>query len=117
MAVVNFQLKSGVVLHNALHRLIGGWVSGTDTLEAKLAQYIAGLSHKPLFQLFLDIRKTCDSLDRERCIEVLSGYGVGLNLARLLKSYWERQRIAPKTGKFLGDCFWTGRSLTQRYPA
>ena len=77
MAVVNFQLKSGVVLHNALHRLIGGWVSGTDTLEAKLAQYIAGLSHKPLFQVFLDIRKTCDSLDREICIEVLSGYGVG----------------------------------------
>ena len=66
--------------------------------------------------MFLDICRTCDSLDRERCIEVLSGYGVGLNLARLLKSYWEQQRIAPKTGKFLGKEFHTGRVLMQRDP-
>ena len=86
-------------------------------LEANLDQYIARLAHKPLFQVFLDIRKTCDSLDRERCFEVLRGYGVGLNLTRLLKSYWEWQRIAPKTGKFLGNYFRTGRGLTQGDPA
>ena len=90
---------------------------GTATLEANLAQYIAGIAHKPLFQVFLYILKTCDSLNRERCLEVLSWYGVGINLTRLLKFYWERQRIAPKTGKFLGNYFRTGRGLTQGDPA
>ena len=35
------------------------------------------------------------------------------NLDRILKSYWDRQRIFPKTGKFLGNLFWTGRGVTQ----
>ena len=90
----------------------GGWGSGIAMLEANLDQYIARLAHKPLFQVFLDICKTCDSLDRERCFEVLRGYGVGLNLTCLLKSYWEWQRIAPNTGKFLRNYFHTRRGLT-----
>ena len=36
--VVNFQLKLGVVLNDALHRFRGGWGSGTSMLESKLAQ-------------------------------------------------------------------------------
>ena len=39
------------------------------------------------------------------------------NMACLLKSYWERQRIVPKTGKFLGKEFRTGKELTQGDPA
>ena len=38
IAVGDFQLKLGVVLHDALHRFRGGWGSRTATLEAKLAQ-------------------------------------------------------------------------------
>ena len=45
------------------------------------------------------------------------GYGMGPNLTRLLKSYLEWQRIAPRTGKFLGKEFRTGRGLTQGEPA
>ena len=40
-----------------------------------------------------------------------------LNLAQLLKSYWDRQSIVPKTGKFLGKGFRTGRGLNQGEPA
>ena len=42
---------------------------------------------------------------------------MGPNLTRLLKSYWEWQRIAPKTGKFIGKYFCMGRVLIQRDPA
>ena len=41
---------------------------------------------------------------------------MGPNLTRLLKSYWERHRIAPNTGKFLGKEFRTGGGLTQVDP-
>ena len=38
-------------------------------------------------------------------------------MSRLLKSYWDSQRIVPKTDKFLGKDFQTGRGLTQVYPS
>ena len=101
-AAVNCRLKRGFILHNALHGFREGQGTGTATLEAKLVQHLSGISQKPLFQFFLDIRKVYDSLDRGKFIEVLRCYGMGTNLACLLKSYWDRQRIVPKMGKFLG---------------
>ena len=100
-------------MHNALHGFRGGQGTGTVTLEANLDQQLVGFAHEPLFQVFLDIRKAYKSLDREKCLEVLSGYGVGTSLTLLIKSYWERQRTAPKTGKCIGKEFRTGRVLTQ----
>ena len=88
--VVNCWLKRAVVLHDALHGFRGGRGTGTATLESKLAQQLVGLAHEPLFQMFLDIRKVYDSLDRERCLDIFSGYGVRPNITCLLKSYWER---------------------------
>ena len=109
-------MKQGVVFHDALHGFRGGRRTGTSTLEAKLAQKLAVLAHKPLFQVFLDIRKAYNEMYRDRCLEVLRRYGVGTNLTRLLKSYWERHRIAPKTVNFIGKDFRTGRCLTQGDP-
>ena len=63
-AVVNFWLKRGVVLHNALNRLRVGRGTGTDTLEDKLDQQLSCLSHETLFQVSLEILKSYDSLDR-----------------------------------------------------
>ena len=104
-------------MHDSLHRFRGGRGTGMAILESKLAKQLAGLAHEPLFQVCLDIRKAYDSLEREQCLEVLNGYGMGPNLTHLLKSYWGRQRIAPKTGKFLRKAFRTGRGLTQGDPA
>ena len=116
-AVVNFRLKPVFVLHDALHGFRAGQGMGTATPEAKLAQQLSGLAHNPLFQVFLDIYKVYDSLDRGQCLEVLRGYGMKPNLAQLLKSYWDRQSIVPKTGNFLGKEFRTGRGLNQGEPA
>ena len=92
-------------------------VTGTATLEAKLSQQLAGISHETPFQVFLVIHNTYESLDRGRCLEVLREYRMGPNLARLIMTYWDRQRIVPKTGIFLGKKFRTGRGLTQGDPA
>ena len=42
---------------------------------------------------------------------------MGPNLVRLLKNYWDQHRIVPKSGKFLGKAFRTGRGVTQGNPA
>ena len=57
---------------------------GTAVLEAKLAQQLAYLRQTPLNTIFLDLRKAYDAMDRERCIEILEGYGVGPNMLRLI---------------------------------
>ena len=71
-------------------------------MEAKLEQQLAQIFHEPLLQVFIDVRKAYDSLDRGICMEILRGYGLGPNLQRLLQQYWDRQKVVPKTVKFYG---------------
>ena len=80
-AVVNCRLKQGDILHDALHRFRERRGTGTDTLETKMDQQLAGIAHKPLFRVFLDIHKAYDSVYRGQCLKVLIGYGMSLNLA------------------------------------
>ena len=79
--VVNCRLKRSVVLYDALHRFRTGRGMGTAMLEANLYQQLVGISHEHIFQLFLNVQKAYDSLDQERCLELLRGYGLGPNLA------------------------------------
>ena len=50
-------------------------------------------------------------------MEILWGYGIGPNMARLLAHQWDNQQIVPKAGRFLGKTFGTGRGVTQGNPA
>ena len=115
--VINLSLERGVELHESLH---GFWkVRGTETmtLEAKLAQKLDRLAHKPLFQVFLYVQKAYDLLDRGKFMDIFRGFGMGPNLALLLSHYWGKQSIVPKAGKFLGRVFGIERGVTHGYPA
>ena len=85
--VINCWLKSSGVLHKTLHGFRTWRGTGTATLEANLSQQLVGIAHKPLFQVFLDVRKAYYLLDRERCLELLRGYEMGPNLDGLLENY------------------------------
>ena len=69
--VVDCRLKRSVTLHDALHGFRAGRGMGTATLESKLAYQLVDIVHELLFQVFLDVRKAYDSLDRGRCMEIL----------------------------------------------
>ena len=66
--VVDFRLKKSVVLHDALHGFRTRRGTVTETLEANLAQKLAEITHEPLFQVFIDVRKAYDYLDWEWCL-------------------------------------------------
>ena len=57
-AVVNFRLKQSVTLHDSLHGFRSRRGTGTATLEANLAHQLVGISHKPLFQVLLDVQRS-----------------------------------------------------------
>ena len=85
--VVNCRLKRSAVIHDALHGFKEGRGVGTAALEANLAQQMVGITHKPLFQVLLDVQKSYESLDRERCPELLTGYGMETNLDWIIDNY------------------------------
>ena len=60
---------------------------GHGTLEYKLVQYLEGIFHKILFQVFMEVKKNHDSLDQMRRMEILWGYGLGKNLQRTLERF------------------------------
>ena len=68
---------------------------------------------KTLYYIFLDLRKAYDTVDRERLLEILEGYGVGPNTLGLLKFYWENQRCVARSGNYHGSVFVPERGVTQ----
>ena len=91
MAVIlHRQLTTGLQLHDALHGFREGRGTGTATLEAKLLQQLAAMREEVLYVIFLDLTKAYDALDRSRSLEILKGYGVGEQVQKMLREYWER---------------------------
>jgi hypothetical protein len=76
-----------IELHDCLHGCCVHHGTGTGVIEAKLAQQLSYLELKPFYGVFLDLRKAFDSMDRERCIMILEGYGAGPRMIRLIRGY------------------------------
>ena len=76
-AILNHRLTSSIIYHNFLHGLRAGRGTGTSTLEAKPLQQLAAMREEILYVIFLDLYKACGALDRDICLEILEGYGVG----------------------------------------
>ena len=76
-----------IEFHDCLHGFLKGRGTGTATAEAKLAQQLAFLEQEALHSVFVDLKKVYNAMDRERCLEILVGYGVGPNMIRLLDHF------------------------------
>ena len=99
-SIVNNRLQSTIILHGALHGFIQVRVAGVYIMDTKLEQQLTGIVHTSMFQVFLDVQKSYNSLYRGRCMEILRGYGLVHILHRLLQSYWYGQKVVPKAGIF-----------------
>ena len=78
-----------IEFHDYPHVFVKGKGCGTAGLEAKLVHQLAYLEQHPLFVIFIDLKKAYDAMDRERCWEILVGYGVGPNMIRLIMFFWD----------------------------
>ena len=54
-----------------------------------------------LNSILLDLCKAYDTLDRDFCMDILAGYGVGPSMLRILRTYWARLQIVEKVGRGL----------------
>ena len=102
--------------HDCLHGFLKGRGTGTATIEAKLAQQLAFIEQEALYSTFIDLRKAYDAMDRERCLEILEGYGVGPNMLRLITAFWDMAVLVCRAGGRYGTPFQAFRGVTQGGP-
>ena len=62
-----------------------------------------------LYETLLDLHKAYDTLDRDRCLEILITYGVGHQAKHLLWRYWRRITMVAQSGDTSGN---TSRVVT-----
>ena len=74
--IINREIGTVVWFHEILHGLLTSWKKWIDSLKSKTPQHMMKIREEVLYNLFLDLQKVYDALNRQRCIEFLIGCGV-----------------------------------------
>jgi len=112
-AIIDTRVKREVKFHDIIHGLVKGRGTSTAIIEAKLQQELANIQRQPLFQIFLDLKKAYDSVDRDRTLNLLTQYGMGPKLINLLRNFWSRQNVVIRQSGFHGTPIQPERGQTQ----
>ena len=103
---------SEIEVHDSLHGFRAKRGCGTGIMEAKLAQQLAFVEQAPLFGIFIDLRKTYDTMDWDRCIDICVEAGVGPNAVRLVINFWEGGNLYCRAARYYGRAFKAKRGVT-----
>ena len=69
-----------------------------------------------LYEVFLYLQRAYNALDRDRCLDILVEYGVGLRALRLLRTYWGRITMLSRAEGYYGPPFKVYHGVTQGDP-
>jgi hypothetical protein len=89
LAIINRRLQQSITFHESLHGFHKEHGTGTATLDAKLQMQLSHIRGTPLYQIFLDLSKAYNTMDRGRTLQILREYGVGEQILLLLTNFWE----------------------------
>ncbi len=85
-------------------------------IKAKLAQQLEWRDQCPLYEIYVDLKKAYDAVNRGCMMGILKAYGVGPNLLRLQNSFWENAKLVCHAGGCYGSPFAAKRGVTQGGP-
>ena len=111
--IIDQRVQASVQFYDSLHGFWARRGTGTTIIEAKLFQQLAMADQVAVYEIFLDLSKAYDCVDRDRMLEILEGYGIGPRLLGLITAYWELQVFVCKQSGFFGDPFQAGRGVPQ----
>ena len=66
--------------------------------------------------IFLDLHKVYDALERDRCLDILEGYGMGPQSRQILGIYWDFLLMVLCIGGYYGTEFQGFWGVTYGYP-
>ena len=112
-SIIHLRMSAAIQFHPAIHGFRSSRGTSTAQLECKLQMQLALVKGQPLFQVFLDLSKAYDSLDRDRTLQVLEAYGVGPNVLHFLSCIWEWSHLVPRIAGYYGAAFQVERGVPQ----
>jgi hypothetical protein len=104
---------ASIKFHDCLHGGLTKRGTGTATIEAKLHQSLAWRDQCPLYQIYVNLKKAYNALDRERTLNILVAYGVGPRMLALQKHFWETAKLVCRAGGNYGVAFSAERGVKQ----
>jgi len=111
--IIHCRLMRGITFHPDMHRFLPKKGCSTACMEAKLQMQHMYCIGQPLYQIFIDMSKAYDGLDRDRTLQLLQDYGVGENILRILQNFWVTHTIIPQQKECYGEPFPAVRGVTQ----
>jgi hypothetical protein len=112
-SIINRRLVDAIPFHDAIHGFRTGRGTGTAIIRAKLLMQLAQRQTKPIYMLFMDLKNAYDTLDRNRTLEILKGYGVGPKIRGIIEQVWKADTMVPKQAGFYGREFKASRGVRQ----
>jgi Reverse transcriptase (RNA-dependent DNA polymerase) len=101
--IINHRISSKINYHQSVHGFRKRRGTSIAIIEAKLRMPMAARrTMKPLYFVFMDLKKAYDTLDRQRTIQILKGYGVRPNFIRFIEKNWKMDTIVFKQAGFSG---------------
>ena len=82
--LLNRPITAAIYFHDTLHGFQAVQGTGTAALDTKLLQQLTSMREAVLFELFMDIRKSCGNLYRDMTLDLLTLYGFGPRTVQLL---------------------------------
>ena len=76
--VTNWRIGVALQFHDMLHGFRAVQGMRNASVKVKLIQQLTEMREEALYKKFLDLRKAYNALIRERCMDILMGYGVRL---------------------------------------
>ena len=71
--ILNCLFTASTAFHEVLHIFWLGCSTGAASLEAKLIQQLTAMMEEVLYTIFIDLHKSYDALDRDRCLGIVEG--------------------------------------------
>ena len=112
-SIANRRMARDITLHDAHHGFRARRGTGTAILETKLRMQLARRQGWPYYQVFIDLSKAYDTIDRTRMEQILQAYGVGPRMLRILRQFWDNHQVVTKQATFFGKPFKATRGVTQ----
>ena len=70
----------------------------------------------PLDGISIGLKKAYATMDRERCMEILMGYGIGQKIRKFAPFFWDNAELVCRTGGFFGKSFKAHQGVPQGGP-
>ena len=112
-SVINRRICANVGWDDGVHGFREGRSCTSAIVENKLLAEKIRSEGTVLYEIFLDLTKAYDTVDRERLFLLLSDYGVGPKCLAVLRTTWTGGLLVPKKGGRYGNPLNTGRGVRQ----